>query len=119
VKRTFVCRADEIPDGEGRRVELDPPVAVYRVGDQFYVTADSCTHEQWSLGEEGDLDGYEVTCTLHLARFDVRTGRALCLPATRALETYPVVVENGDVYLTEAGTSEDGTPLTVAQGSER
>jgi nitrite reductase/ring-hydroxylating ferredoxin subunit len=109
VKRTFVCRADEIADGEGRRVDLDRPVAVYRVGDQFYVTADSCTHEEWSLGEEGDLDGYEVTCTLHLARFDVRTGRALCLPATKALLTYTTVVEDGDVYIAarQPGDGED------------
>ena len=118
MKRTFVCKADEIADGEGQRVGLDPPVAVYRVGDEFYVTADSCTHELWSLGEEGDLDGYEVTCTLHLAQFDVRTGRALCLPATRALQTYPVVIENGDVYITQAGTGDDGLPSPVAQPSE-
>jgi nitrite reductase/ring-hydroxylating ferredoxin subunit len=118
VKRTFVCRADEIADGEGRRVDLDPPVAVYRVGDQFYATADSCTHEQWSLGEEGELDGYEVTCTLHLAQFDVRTGRALCLPATRALRTYPVVVENGDVYIAEPSAAAEGQPTPAAQRSE-
>lgn len=118
MKRTFACKADDLPDGESRRVDADPPVAVFRVGDQFYATADSCTHEEWSLGEEGELEGYEVTCSLHLARFDIRTGRALCLPATRALRTYAVVVEDGDVYVAEADTSEDGTPLTMAQQSE-
>jgi nitrite reductase/ring-hydroxylating ferredoxin subunit len=101
VKRTFVCRADEIADGESRRADLDPPVAVYRVDGQFYATTDTCTHEEWSLGEDGDLDGYEVTCILHLARFDVRTGRALCLPATRALLTYATVIEDGGVYIAE------------------
>jgi nitrite reductase/ring-hydroxylating ferredoxin subunit len=119
VKRTFVCKADDIPDGGSRRVDTDPPIAVFRVGDQFYATADSCTHEEWSLGEEGEVDGFEVTCSLHLACFDIRTGRALCLPATRALQTYPVIVENGDVYLAETETSEDGTPLTVPQRSDR
>lgn len=117
MKRTFVCKADELADGEGRRVDLEPPVAVYRVSEEFYVTADSCTHEEWSLGEDGDLDGYEVTCILHLAQFDIRTGRVLCLPATRALQTYPVIVENGDVYIAEAGTGEEGVPRTAAQRS--
>jgi nitrite reductase/ring-hydroxylating ferredoxin subunit len=118
VKRTFVGKANDIPDGGARSVDADPPVAVFRVGDRFYATADSCTHEEWSLGEEGELEGYEVTCSLHLARFDIRTGRALCLPATRALRTYAVVVEDGDVYIAEADASGDGAPLTMAQRSE-
>jgi nitrite reductase/ring-hydroxylating ferredoxin subunit len=112
VKRTFVCRAADIPDGEARRIDLDPPVAVFRVGEDFYVTADSCTHEKWSLGEEGEIDGYEVTCSLHLARFDVRTGRPLCLPAVRALQTYTAVVEDGNVYITEK-QSDAGACLTA------
>ena len=56
MKRTYVCRAVDIPEGEARRIELDPPVAVFRVGGGFYVTADSCTHEEWSLGEEGEVE---------------------------------------------------------------
>ena len=101
MKRTFVCKADEIPDGGTLRVDADPPVALFRVGDQVYATADSCTHEEWSLGEEGELEGFEVTCSLHLARFDVRTGQALCLPATLALRTYQVTVDDGRVYLAD------------------
>ena len=119
MKRTFACKLDDIPDGGAVRVDADPPVALFRGGQQVYATADSCTHEEWSLGEEGELDGFEVTCSLHLACFDIRTGRALCLPATRALQTYQVIVENGDVYLAETEASEDGTPRTVAQPSER
>jgi nitrite reductase/ring-hydroxylating ferredoxin subunit len=89
----------ELSDGQARRVGTDPPVAVYRVGDEFYATADSCSHEQWSLGDEGELDGYEVTCTLHMARFDVRDGRVLCLPALNPLRTYAVSVEDGEVFV--------------------
>jgi nitrite reductase/ring-hydroxylating ferredoxin subunit len=118
VKRTFACKTDDLADGESLRVEADPPVAVFRAGGRFYATADSCTHEEWSLGEEGETDGFEVTCSLHLARFDIRTGRALCLPATRSLRTYAVVIEGGDVYVTDAGASEDGTPAAAAQRAD-
>jgi len=99
VKRTFACQLADIPDGGAVRVDADPPVALFRVGEQVYATADSCTHEEWSLGEEGEVEGFEVTCSLHLASFDIRTGRPLCLPATRALQTFTVVVEDGRVYL--------------------
>lgn len=118
MKRIFACKADDVPDGGTLRVEADPPVALFRAGGQFYATADSCTHEEWSLGEEGELDGFEVTCSLHLARFDVRTGRALCLPATRALATYRVIVEDGDVYIAEAEATGDGGPVPAAQRSQ-
>lgn len=114
MKRTFACKLDDIPDSGALRVDADQGVALFRVGDQVYATADSCTHEEWSLGEEGEVDGFEVTCSLHLASFDIRTGRALCLPATRALRTYQVSVEDGDVYLTDAAASAGGASAASA-----
>jgi nitrite reductase/ring-hydroxylating ferredoxin subunit len=118
VKRTFACKLDDIADGGALRVNVDPPVALFRVGERIYATDDSCTHEEWSLGEEGELEGFEVTCSLHLARFDIRTGRPLCLPATRALRTYTAVVEDGDVYIAEPSATAEGQPRPVVQRSE-
>jgi nitrite reductase/ring-hydroxylating ferredoxin subunit len=98
VARQFLCKVADLSDGEQLTVDLDPPVAVYRVEGEFFATEDSCTHQEWSLGEEGVLEGYEVLCSLHMAKFDVRDGKALCLPATRALQTYPVEVVDEEVY---------------------
>ncbi len=82
-------------------VDGDLPVALFRNDDgEFFATADTCTHEKWSLGEDSDLDGNEVTCPLHMARFDIRSGQALCFPATIALQTFAVEVdEDGKVYV--------------------
>ncbi|MFF3572721.1 non-heme iron oxygenase ferredoxin subunit [Nocardia jiangxiensis] len=99
-ERVFACEVDDLEDGDSMSVRADgEPVAVYRIGDDFYATSDTCTHEQWSLGEEGDLDGFEITCTLHNARFDVRSGKALCFPATVDLVRYSTIVEGGKVYV--------------------
>ncbi len=95
----FAFKTDELGDGEGRVVPDAPHIAVFRVGDDFYATQDSCSHEEWSLGEDGELEGYEVLCSLHMARFDVRDGRALCLPALKQLRTYPVIVSDGSVLV--------------------
>jgi nitrite reductase/ring-hydroxylating ferredoxin subunit len=108
----FAFNTTELADGESRTVPAAPHIAVYRVGDDFYATQDSCSHEEWSLGEEGALEGYEILCSLHMARFDVRDGRALCLPALNGLKTYPVTVTNGRVLVdidAESGTA-DGDP---------
>ena len=117
MKRTFACKLADIPDGGAVRVDADPPVALFRVGERVYATADSCTHEEWSLGDEGEVDGFEVTCSLHLASFDIRTGRPLCLPATRPLPTYATVVEDGDVYLLGQSSATAAAPPAVRNQS--
>lgn len=107
----FALTVDELADGEIRQVPAAAHIAVYRVGDDFYATQDSCSHEEWSLGEDGELEGHEVLCSLHMARFDVRDGRALCLPALKPLKTYPVTVVDGrimvDVGHDVEGSSDD------------
>jgi nitrite reductase/ring-hydroxylating ferredoxin subunit len=105
-QRIFVCDVDDMEDGDTKSVDAGSPVAVYRVDGDFFATSDSCTHEQWSLGEEGELDGHEVLCTLHLARFDVRSGAALCFPAMLALKKFQTEVEDGKVYVLPTALAE-------------
>jgi nitrite reductase/ring-hydroxylating ferredoxin subunit len=95
----YVCTLDEMPEGTIRRLGGDPPAILFRVEGELYATQEFCTHEEWSLAEDSELDGYEVECALHLARFDVRTGAAICLPATRPLQTYPVQVVDGKIFI--------------------
>lgn len=100
MERHLACTVDEMGKGTSRKLDGDVPIALFRTDEgEFYATADSCTHEQWSLGEDSDLEGDEILCPLHMARFDVRTGRPLCFPATIALQTYTVEIEDGKVYV--------------------
>lgn len=101
LRRILACAVDDLAPGESMTVKGDRPVALYRTeDDEFFATADTCTHEDWSLGEDSDLEGTEVVCPLHMARFDVRTGAALCLPASIGLRTYQVEVgDDGNVYV--------------------
>jgi 3-phenylpropionate/trans-cinnamate dioxygenase ferredoxin subunit len=104
VERRFACNDGDLAPGESMTVPPSGPgtvaVAVYRTDDgAYYATADTCTHEDWSLGEDSDLEGNEVVCPLHMARFDIRSGEALCFPATVALATFEVVVDVGKVYV--------------------
>jgi len=93
-----VCRTDEIADGSARQIKGDNPIAVFHVGDEFFATDDTCTHAKFSLAE-GYIEGEEVVCALHEARFCLRTGRALSFPAVVPLRTYPVRVEGGEVFV--------------------
>ena len=92
------CSTSEMADGDMRRLETSPPIAIYRVGDEFFATAATCTHMESCL-TEGYLDGDVVECALHAATFCVRTGKALSLPATEPLQTFEVAVQGEDVLV--------------------
>ncbi len=80
-------------------VELnDRAIALYRVGDVVYATDDTCSHAEASLCE-GAYRGYVVTCPRHGGQFDIRTGRAVKMPAIAPIDVFPVRVEGSDVLL--------------------
>jgi ethylbenzene dioxygenase ferredoxin subunit len=95
-ERLSVCPVEDLPPGQMRRLEVSggEPIAVYNVAGRFYATADTCTHSRASL-VEGDLEDDEVTCPVHWARFNVRTGEALCFPAEKPLATYRIETTDG------------------------
>jgi 3-phenylpropionate/trans-cinnamate dioxygenase ferredoxin subunit len=66
-------------------------VAVCNVDGMFYAIDDVCTHDGGAL-DQGELEGNEIECPRHGARFDVRTGAVTRLPAFEPIETYPVRV---------------------------
>jgi nitrite reductase/ring-hydroxylating ferredoxin subunit len=108
MSRLRLCVAAEIAPGEMRRVERPDgdALAVYNIDGHFHVTADTCTHARASL-TEGDLEGDTVICPAHEGAFHVPTGRALCFPVTRDLETYSITVEDGVIYADAARPSEE------------
>jgi 3-phenylpropionate/trans-cinnamate dioxygenase ferredoxin component len=94
-----VAGADEIPEGGVVIVQSGTLfIGVYRIDGQFYAIEDRCSHDDGPLCE-GDREGYEVICPRHGARFDVRTGAVLALPATEDVEAFPVSVRDGDVFV--------------------
>lgn len=96
-----LCDASSLAEGEQTTVRIAGvgALAVYNVDGAFYVTDDSCTHMQASLGEEGFLEGHVIQCTWHNGKFDVRTGEVLGPPCPKPLKTHPVIVQDGVVYI--------------------
>ena len=87
-----VAKVGEIPEGGVKVVRVDDdPVAVFHVGGQYYALADLCTHDGGELSD-GELDGHVIECTRHGARFDIRTGAVLAMPATGAVPRHAVRV---------------------------
>lgn len=94
-----VCQTDDIPDGERRYFAFEEEtLVVFNVGGKFYAIADVCTHDGGPL-EDGDLEGYEIECPRHGARFDIRNGDVLSMPAVVPVPCYQTKVEGHDLYV--------------------
>lgn len=93
-----VCAESELLPGESRVAwDGDTPILVVNLDGELYALEDKCTHEDFELSA-GPIDGDQVECTLHGARFDLRTGEALCAPAYAAVPKFPVKREDGAIW---------------------
>ena len=94
------CKTEELKPGQAVRLNIKPPIAVYRLNDGFYATEDTCSHAQSSLSA-GDIDLEECTveCPYHASLFDIRNGMPLSPPASKPVKTYPVKVVGDEVFV--------------------
>ncbi len=99
MNRIYACPVADVPEGEALRIDTSPVIALFNVGGEFYAINDRCSHGNASMSEGYLEDDATVECPLHAASFCLKTGKALCLPATDPLTTYPVHVEGGDIFI--------------------
>ena len=89
-----IAPLSELPNGERMFVEIDgKPVVIFNIAGNLYALGDVCTHDDGPVGE-GELEGYVVTCPRHGAKFDVRNGQVVQMPAVVDIPAYPVRLEN-------------------------
>lgn len=96
---TRIATADQVGEDEAIAVVIgDLKLALFNSGDGFHVTDNICTH-QYAMLSEGYVEDGCVECPLHQARFDLKTGAAMCAPATRPIRVYPVKVQGDDILV--------------------
>ena len=94
-----VAKTTDIGPGQSRSVQVkDMRVAVFNVAGQFFALSNTCSHRGGSLAE-GKVSSHEVTCPLHGAKFDLRTGERLGPPAFQGVARYRVRVTGSDVEI--------------------
>jgi 3-phenylpropionate/trans-cinnamate dioxygenase ferredoxin subunit len=94
-----IATLEDLPPGERLFVEIGlDPIVVFNLAGELYAIADVCSHDDGPVGD-GELEGYQVICPRHGARFDVRTGEVLSLPAVVDIPAYPIQIANGKILL--------------------
>ena len=92
---------DELPDGSMRLVPAGrDTIGLYRCGGELYAIEDRCSHDDGPvcLGS-WDEEACTVICPRHGAQFDLKTGKAMSLPAYLPVRTFPVRVEDGAIVV--------------------
>jgi|TARA_B110000263_G_scaffold195519_1_gene173941 3-phenylpropionate/trans-cinnamate dioxygenase ferredoxin subunit len=98
-EKIHVCSSDSVELEDLIRFDHeDHTFCIYHTLDGFFATDGYCTHEEQHL-EDGIVIDNVIECPLHQGRFDVRTGKALSAPACIDLMTYPVSIENNEIYI--------------------
>lgn len=105
-----VARTADVAPGSMKRVMVAGiRVVLANVNGEYFAIDDTCSHEEASLSQ-GTLTGEVVVCPKHGARFNVKTGRVLALPAVRSVAVYPVRVEGDEILVAPDPQRSVGVP---------
>lgn len=94
-----IAALSAVPEGEARGFEVEgEEIVLCNVDGEIYALQGMCTHEDLPL-DGGEVEDGVLTCEWHGAAFDVCSGAARTLPATRALRTFETRVEGGRIHV--------------------
>lgn len=93
-----VIGTDELKPGDRSSVFVDDiPALVVRIGDEYHVIEDVCSHDGQPL-TDGPIVDCTIACPRHGAQFDLKTGEALCMPATKGIRTFKTEIKDNAVW---------------------
>jgi 3-phenylpropionate/trans-cinnamate dioxygenase ferredoxin subunit len=94
-----IIRTEEFRNGERLFVEIsNQAIVLFNIAGSFFAIADICSHDNGPLGD-GEIEDHQIICPRHGARFDVRDGSVVSLPAVKAISAYPIRIENGYIEI--------------------
>lgn len=94
-----VAKFSSFTDPGRELVEVDDRLIVlFRVGKDIFALDDVCTHDGGPLGE-GEMEDHTIACPRHGAKFDLRTGKALTMPATKPTVAHEVKIEGDQILV--------------------
>ena len=94
-----IAPVSDLPNGERLFVDLsDKPIVIFNIAGQLFAIGDVCSHDDGPLGD-GLLEDHNIVCPRHGAEYDVRTGKAMAMPAVIDIPAYPVKLVDGNIFV--------------------
>jgi 3-phenylpropionate/trans-cinnamate dioxygenase ferredoxin subunit len=89
----------DLQNGERLFLEIDgAPIVIFNIAGTYFAIGDICTHDDGPLGD-GLLEDHNIVCPRHGGEFDIRTGKAVQMPAVVDTPAYPVKLVEGKIFL--------------------
>ncbi|MCO5045231.1 MAG: non-heme iron oxygenase ferredoxin subunit [Kiritimatiellae bacterium] len=95
-----VAKESEFVSKDRKLVDLGgtDQIGLFKLEDGFYAINAWCSHQKANM-ISGDIEDHELECPLHGARFSLKSGDHLCLPAVKPVKRYDVKVEDGRIFM--------------------
>ena len=94
-----IAETNEISSGERLFLEIDEKqVIVFNIEGHYFAIDDECSHDRGSLGDAA-VEACHITCPRHGAKFDIKPGKALSLPAVKDIASYPIRIRDNKVEI--------------------
>jgi len=94
-----VFNENALMNGENSVIDVDGTnVAIFKIEDNFFAIEDVCSHDGTEIAS-GELDGDEIICPRHGARFCIKTGAVKSAPAYEDIHSYPTRILDGMVQI--------------------
>lgn len=94
-----ITPTEDVPEGERIFIEVKgKSIVIFNLAGKLFAIGDICSHDNGPVGD-GEIEGTEIICPRHGARFDIRTGKATSLPAVVDIPAYPVRVVDGMIQI--------------------
>ena len=107
MKKLKTIKCADIAENSSALFETDTQqIALFNCEGKFFAIDDMCSHAEASLSE-GEVYDCKVECPLHGAEFDLKTGEAVTLPATKSVNTYETEIIDGYIYVEMVTDAQD------------
>tara|TARA_B100000959_G_C14963775_1_gene616864 strand:+ start:2004 stop:2315 length:312 start_codon:yes stop_codon:yes gene_type:complete len=94
-----ICNLNEIPEDTLQKKEIEGhSIILIRKNNVVHVIEDQCSHMNYPLSD-GELDHDEIECLYHGAKFNIKSGKPTCLPATEDIKIYEVIIKDEEVFI--------------------
>ncbi len=90
---------NEVPEGTAKQYKINGVlIGVFHVNGKWFAIGDVCTHKGGLL-HEGPFDEYTVTCPVHAAQFDLKTGQNVSPPAPSPVKAYKIYAKENELFI--------------------
>lgn len=98
----LVTALDDVASGDRLSLVIDDtPALLLRIENTVFIVEDVCSHDGQPL-DDGEVSGQTIACPRHGANFDLCTGKALSMPATESIRTFPTEIRDGNIWVNSA-----------------